>query len=695
MTLTTPSPAVRRCIDSIVQLLQDTDIESPFQSVLAQVLGLLRSPIGFCGYIDAAGSLVLAAASPGVHTSGQSPPRFPQERWGGLWGQVLTGRQPLLRNGSHHVPVGHLAIERSLSVPLLDHANLIGSLLVANRDFDYGEDDLQTLHCVGQAIAPTLRQRIARDAGIGATRSIHLAPSTTTAVDPLEVRLKQLEDILDTTPAVVYVKDLEGRYEFINRRYEERFHVDRRSVIGLTDHDIWPRHLADGFRENDRRVAEAGEPLHLEEIAQHDDGPHTYFSVKFPLHDDQGKVRAVGGVSTDITEDRRNRHQLDSLAMRLNLILNSVGDGVFGIDRHGRLEFMNSTACQLLGYSQQELLGRPVLASIFDKPSDDEQHLLIECPVWTSLREGETFAEDFARFRTREGAAVPVEYVSTPIVQDGEVTGAVIAFRDISAQLEVQSRIETQRQLELRQQANEAQLRAVRELQLTMFSASSPVVPGFAIASRGDASDIVSGDFHDFIRLDDGTLMIIVADASGHDLPAAVHMVETHAALHALMDCDIPVNELLPRLNRTLSRHLVGRFVSMFLVRLDPGTGAIQFAGAGHDALLMRADGTVERLCSTGLVLGLCDDAEFAPLSTRTLEPGDTLLLATDGLHETTNRLNELFGRGRIEELLHRGRTQTVEETLVTLFDECQRFGAGVPADDRTAVLIRRLAPAS
>lgn len=114
-----------------------------------------------------------------------------------------------------------------------------------------------------------------------------------------------LQAITDSSTAVIYVKDVRGHYLFVNRRFEEVNRTDRRAIVGRTDHDLFPRENADAFRDVDRRVLLAGEPLEAEEVVPHHDGLHTYLSLKFPLRDRAGGVYAVCGISTDITERKK------------------------------------------------------------------------------------------------------------------------------------------------------------------------------------------------------------------------------------------------------------------------------------------------------------------------------------------------------------------------------------------------------
>ncbi|MBI3910058.1 MAG: PAS domain S-box protein [Armatimonadetes bacterium] len=116
---------------------------------------------------------------------------------------------------------------------------------------------------------------------------------------------KRLQAILDNSTAVIYLKDTQGRYIFINRWFETVFNTSREQVAGQTDYDLFPKEMADAFRANDQNVLEAGAPLEIEEAAPHQDGIHTYISIKFPLYDSTGVPYAVCGISTDITERKR------------------------------------------------------------------------------------------------------------------------------------------------------------------------------------------------------------------------------------------------------------------------------------------------------------------------------------------------------------------------------------------------------
>jgi PAS domain S-box-containing protein len=138
------------------------------------------------------------------------------------------------------------------------------------------------------------------------------------AQDALEDRDRLLK-VIDNTSAVIYMRDDEGRYLLINREYERLFGVKRDEVTGLTDHDLFPKAIADAFRANDLRALHKGAPVVMEETAPHPDGSRFYITVKYPVTDYLDRPYAICGISTDITDLKRAEEQVRRLNAELEL----------------------------------------------------------------------------------------------------------------------------------------------------------------------------------------------------------------------------------------------------------------------------------------------------------------------------------------------------------------------------------------
>ncbi len=171
------------------------------------------------------------------------------------------------------------------------------------------------------------------------------------AEDALRRSQQFLQEMADNTTAVIYVKEANGRYILVNRRFEEIFGLKADQIIGFTDHQIFPRHFADVFRANDVAVLERNSTVEYEETAPHLDGSHTYISIKFPLRDQSGIPYALCGISTDITERKQAEDLLRSHERQLRLALSSTEIGVWSWDVE--------TDCMFWSPQVDEFLGMP------------------------------------------------------------------------------------------------------------------------------------------------------------------------------------------------------------------------------------------------------------------------------------------------------------------------------------------------
>lgn len=141
---------------------------------------------------------------------------------------------------------------------------------------------------------------------------------------PVEEQLRECEQrtraFWDNSPNLIFLKDTELRYLYVNREFERALRINREQIRGKSDLDLFAPEQASTFQANDLKVLEAGVPIEFEEVAQHEDGPHTSIVHKFPLLDAAGKIYAIGGIVTDITERIRSREALDRAQEELERI---------------------------------------------------------------------------------------------------------------------------------------------------------------------------------------------------------------------------------------------------------------------------------------------------------------------------------------------------------------------------------------
>ncbi|HVR30988.1 MAG TPA: PP2C family protein-serine/threonine phosphatase [Thermoanaerobaculia bacterium] len=239
------------------------------------------------------------------------------------------------------------------------------------------------------------------------------------------------------------------------------------------------------------------------------------------------------------------------------------------------------------------------------------------------------------------------------------------------------------------------ELEVARELQTDLLPRTVPDLRGYHISHAYRTANEVGGDYYDFSLLEDGRLALMVGDASGHGMAAGLLMAIANATLGLAVDLDPSPPEVLRLLNRTLCRTGDNRaFMSIFYALLDPASGAMEYACAGHPfPLLRRYRGGVEELGEGGLPLGFRRDLLFGS-RTVVIEPGDVLVLYSDGLPEGVDQAGETFGYERLQELVAEpGTPQAIHQRILRAFD--QHRGEQPLGDDFSLVVLGRDAAAA
>jgi sigma-B regulation protein RsbU (phosphoserine phosphatase) len=196
------------------------------------------------------------------------------------------------------------------------------------------------------------------------------------------------------------------------------------------------------------------------------------------------------------------------------------------------------------------------------------------------------------------------------------------------------------------------EMEIARGIQAGLLPAKSFSVAGLTAASRYVPASSVAGDFYDFLPKDGG-LGVLIADVSGHGVPAALSASMVKVAIRAQRDWADEPARVLTGLNSILCGNLQGQFVTAGYLYLDPGRGALAYAGAGHPPLLAwrGREKKIESLEENGLMLGIFPEGVYKCM-TADLEPGDRFVLYTDGITEAPNLSGEEFGMDRFKSFL-------------------------------------------
>lgn len=234
------------------------------------------------------------------------------------------------------------------------------------------------------------------------------------------------------------------------------------------------------------------------------------------------------------------------------------------------------------------------------------------------------------------------------------------------------------------------ELQVARTIQKGLFPREYPQIPGFSLAARCQPANETGGDFYDFIGLQDGRLGVVIADVAGKGVPAAVLMADARSILRAEARDGHGPARVLEWVNRWMYNDTrADSFVTLLYAVLDPHERRLCLANAGHLLpMLYRppSDG-VREVEIYGLPLGLTPDATYEEIALD-LQPGDTLLLYTDGVVEALSPDREMFGFDRLMQTLSRERHQTAEELVDRVLHIASAFSRGDGQQDDMGVMV-------
>jgi sigma-B regulation protein RsbU (phosphoserine phosphatase) len=240
-------------------------------------------------------------------------------------------------------------------------------------------------------------------------------------------------------------------------------------------------------------------------------------------------------------------------------------------------------------------------------------------------------------------------------------------------------------------------LEIAREIQTWLVPSEPPAIRDAEVAFWTRPQNSVAGDYYDaFYPLEDaasnGKLMLVMADVAGKSVPAALLMATLQASLRTLASEGLPLTKLAERLNHSACAHSLDgqRFTTAVIAEFDPTTRRLNYVNAGHNSpVIKRTNGATDRLKSSALPFGITIDASF-PSASVDLQPGDTLVLFTDGVVEAFNSAGEEYSDARWISVIRALPKLTAQDTLRTLMKSVEDFvGATHQSDDITCLVLQ------
>jgi len=336
------------------------------------------------------------------------------------------------------------------------------------------------------------------------------------------------------------------------------------------------------------------------------------------------------------------------------------------------------------------------------------------------------FANDTRNLnRYRNSAATPQEHFSAfahiPIVGEREAAGVLSVFSSsivglfteellnlltsLAGQLALAVELVDEREARekeksqkdaalLKNAAVTHEMEIAKQIQLSLLPEEPPSLPGIQIAFLSVPADHVGGDYYDFFVREGRIFDAVIADVSGHNVGAALIMVETRSVLRAQVNVSSSPGKILSSLNNLLLSDLTRAelFITMFYIKYDTLTQWLTFSSAGHNQpLLYRfSDGSCHYLDAEGLIIGVKEDVFFEEKSIL-LDPGDILLLYTDGLTEAANSDGEMYGLERLSALLRKAHNEPLQNMIEIIYRDMIDFAGNLDLRDDVSIVAMRV----
>lgn len=505
-------------------------------------------------------------------------------------------------------------------------------------------------------------------------------------------RERQLRQIIDLVPDFIYAADWEGHYLLANKALADLYGLRLEELVGKSKHAVGPDpEQADRLLEADRKVLRSGTPTFVPELEVID--THGKRRVvqhrRIPYVEAETRKKAVLGVATDITKRKQAQEEAEAARANLQDAIESIGDGFLLFDNEERLVMKNTRMTELASHLEENfrigdcleniihaLVDRDAITSFAEVDIQDRE-ALVEARLASHRKAPSTHEQQFSNGRW--------VLVTTRPTEDG---GRVVAYTDITEQKEAERSLREKQRIE-------RDLDIARSIQHDLLPTRTPDIPGFEIAGWNQPADRTGGDYFDWVTLPNGCIVISIADVTGHGIGPALIVSVCRAYFRASSMIEHSLQRIVARVNDLLAQDLTqGRFVTAAIGILDPAKHTVQLYTAGQAPIFFYTASTrqLSSWAADGVPLGILAGTAFEDPRALTFEPGDMLVITTDGFYEWANPSGEQFGTQRMGEAILRRSALTPDQLIASLYDEVRLFTEGAPQqDDLTAVVLKRV----
>jgi phosphoserine phosphatase RsbU/P len=489
-----------------------------------------------------------------------------------------------------------------------------------------------------------------------------------------------LQAVLNSLTEGVIIADKNGDFLFFNPAAEKILGIGIRDIAQADWTSLY------GFYRKDRITPYPHEQLPLARAIRGEEVITEPVFIKNPKRPDGvwismsasplkiGKDMDRSGITVfrNITERRQTTERLKRFASGLE----QTADSVVITDLQSVIEYVNPAFEITSGYNKDEVLGKSL--RILNSGKHDRGFYK---NMWETITSGKSYRGTIIN-KKKNGALYWSDLSITPLKDDqGNLDSFVSVLKDIT---------------ELRkQQDQEFQLNIAHEIQQFYYNPSISV-PDFDIAGLAHPVDKTGGDYFDFIPMSDGSIAIIIGDAIGHGIGAALILAEMRAFIRAFAKQDNDPAAILKKLNVELYADLRGdQFVTLILARLDPQYNSLIYASAGHvPAYLLNGSGKVDYIMeSTGLPLGFIKDYKIENSKPIKLNSEHIAVFFTDGILEAQSPDGKEFGIDRALDIVKNQQQNSAHIIAESLYLGIRSFSENQPQEDDITSVICKMKP--